>query len=591
MEAIAMSTRTAGFHVSMASNPLQPGDCLGKYKVLSHIATGGMGTVYKARDEKLGRIVALKVLPEELAAKPNTLERFRREACHAARLSHKNIVTLYDFGDENGLHFLVLEYIDGIDLYDYIERKGRLAPEESRRILIQAVKALDHAYQQGIIHRDIKPSNFLLTRDRDHVRVKLTDMGLARHADDASFRVTKDGSTVGTVDYLSPEQARDSASADIRSDIYSLGCTLYHMLAGTPPFSEGGLGERIFRHMQVEPPDVRQYNPQVSDDLWALLQRMLAKKAEDRFQTPADLLRALKELPTQTDSEDGVQRPPRPTTSTSTRPPTRNPSKQDLTTRTADEKTAHLRNTPQARSAIEGPDSSDSSLQIPPEEEPSPAPKTELARPASSAPEDDPAILRITPDHLRTAARQFERAQEARAVGNLDYASELLLSCIKLDPVSIVYRQALRETKKTLHEGQGRGSWLGSLSGLTRRARLNAARSSRQFRKVLEIGEELLTRHPADVKTQIILAEAAEELGLNRLAAWMLGEVRRLDPRSLPALRGLARVYEKERQFHEAIAMWEAIHKAVPHDPEAARKIKDLAVSDTLARSGNRLKR
>src|SRR5262245_20166556 len=166
--------------VSMSSDQLSPGVRLGKYKVLAHIATGGMGTIYKASDEELGRLVALKVLDSNMAEKPSTLERFRREARHAAKLSHKNIVTLYEYNQINGVHFLALEFVDGIDLYDYIERKGHLAPEESRRILVQAVKALDHAFGQGITHRDIKPSNFLLTRDRDRMRVKLTDLGLAR---------------------------------------------------------------------------------------------------------------------------------------------------------------------------------------------------------------------------------------------------------------------------------------------------------------------------------------------------------------------------------------------------------------------------
>ena len=144
----------------MSSDRLSPGARVGKYKVLAHIATGGMSTVYKASDVELGRIVALKILDAGMAKKESTLERFRREARHAARLSHKNIVTLYECGRADGRHFLALEFVDGIDLYDYIERKGRLAPEESRRILVQAVKALDHAFGHGITHRDIKPSNF-----------------------------------------------------------------------------------------------------------------------------------------------------------------------------------------------------------------------------------------------------------------------------------------------------------------------------------------------------------------------------------------------------------------------------------------------
>ena len=292
----------------MSSERLTAGTRLGKYKVLAHIATGGMGTVYKASDEQLGRIVALKVLDESLAEKPNTLERFRREARHAARLTHKNIVTLYEYGQAEGRHFLVLEFIDGIDLYDYIERKGRLAPEESRRILVQAVQALDHAYKQGITHRDIKPSNFLLTRDRDRMRVKLTDMGLAQGRR-GRFPRHRAGSTVGTIDYLAPEQARNSAAADIRSDIYSLGCTLYHMLTGNPPFSEGGLGERILKHLQEDPPDVRQLNSQVSAEMWELMRRMLAKNPEDRFQTPAELLKALKALPPQASDGEPLRLP------------------------------------------------------------------------------------------------------------------------------------------------------------------------------------------------------------------------------------------------------------------------------------------
>src|SRR5262249_62078073 len=165
-------------------------------------------------------------------------------------------------------YYLAMEYIDGIDLGEYIRRKGQLDPEEARRILIQACKALDHAHSQGVTHRDIKPSNFLLADDEGRTRVKLTDMGLARMANEKDFRVTRAGTTVGTVDYMSPEQARDSASADIRSDIYSLGCTFYHMMAGQPPFSEGGIGERVYKHIASNPPDIREYNPDVPNSLW-----------------------------------------------------------------------------------------------------------------------------------------------------------------------------------------------------------------------------------------------------------------------------------------------------------------------------------
>ncbi len=536
----------------MSSERLSAGTRLGKYKVLAHVATGGMGTVYKATDTELGRLVALKVLDASLADKPNTLERFRREARHAARLSHKNIVTLYEYGHVNGRHFLALEFVDGIDLYDYIERKGRLEPEESRRILIQAVKALDHAYQQGITHRDIKPSNFLLTRDRDRMRVKLTDMGLARKTGEEEFRVTRAGSTVGTVDYLAPEQARDSASADIRSDIYSLGCTFYHMLAGHPPFPDGGLGERILKHLQEDPPDIRQFNARATEELWELLRKMLAKRPEDRFQTPSELLSALKALPAQT-MEDGPIHSPR---------------------------------APFARARSTSP--SDSSTAMFPEARQD-KPPTPVPRPRSRVAEDDPSLLKLSAGSLQTAARQYERAEEARGNGNLEYAIELLLKCTKFDPVSVVYRQALREVSRSAAQRRGLSRWIAaSLSALTSRARVQSAKRSGQFLKVLEDGEEVLVRNPNDLKTQTIMAESAVELGLLRLASWMLEEVRRNDPSHIPAYRALANLYEKQRQFGDAIAVWEEVRKLLPHDGEAARKINDLAAADTIARGNYR---
>jgi serine/threonine-protein kinase len=266
---------------------------LGRYEILQHIATGGMGAVYKARDLELGRDVALKVLSPELAAQREALERFRREARSAARLRHENIVTLYEFGEDKGTYFLAMEFVDGTDLHDYITRKGQLDPDEARAILAQAACALDHAHKQGVVHRDIKPSNFLVAREGDRLVVKLTDLGLARLAREDESRVTRSGSTVGTVDYISPEQARDSASADTRSDIYSLGCTLFHMLAGQAPFPDGSLTERVLKHLEAKPPDVREFNPKVSAGLAALLGKMLAKKPEDRYQTPTELLRDL----------------------------------------------------------------------------------------------------------------------------------------------------------------------------------------------------------------------------------------------------------------------------------------------------------
>ena len=252
-----------------------------------------MGSVYKAMDTKLGRQVAIKVLLAEWAAMPMMVERFHREAKAAANFAHENIVTLLDDGEEKGVHYLVMEFVEGVDLEFYIVKKGRVAPEDARRILVQAGRALDHAYRHGVVHRDIKPSNFLLTKKDGKLLVKLADMGLARRVDQNEFRVTKDGTTVGTIDYISPEQAHDPGQADTRSDIYSLGCTFFHMLAGEAPFSKGSLPERLMAHLQSPPPDICQLNPGVPETFAYILGKMLAKNPDDRYQTPKELLKDL----------------------------------------------------------------------------------------------------------------------------------------------------------------------------------------------------------------------------------------------------------------------------------------------------------
>jgi serine/threonine-protein kinase len=266
---------------------------IGRYQILRHLASGGMGAVYKALDTDLNREVALKVLPPETAANPKMLERFRREAKAAGRLRHENVVAVYEFGEAAGTYFLALEFIDGIDLHEYIVRRGKLNPDLARDLLKQAAKALAHAHSQGIVHRDIKPSNFLITEKEGQPLLKLTDLGLARHPREDEGRVTRDGTTVGTVDYMSPEQALDSGAADIRSDLYSLGCTFYHMLSGRAPFHEGSLIERLTKHANIEPPDIRQLNADVPDDLVHVLEKLLRKSPQERYQTPLDLLRDL----------------------------------------------------------------------------------------------------------------------------------------------------------------------------------------------------------------------------------------------------------------------------------------------------------
>jgi serine/threonine-protein kinase len=161
---------------------------------------------------------------------------------------------------------------------------------------MQTVRALGHLHQNAIVHRDIKPSNFLLTHRTDPPHVKLIDLGLSRSLEEDGFRVAQVGFTVGTIDYIAPEQAEDGSAADVRSDIYSLGCTWYHLLAGQPPFQDMNLVERVRKHREEEPPDPRQFNPKVSLDLLGVLCRMLAKKPAERYQAPAELLQDLKQL-------------------------------------------------------------------------------------------------------------------------------------------------------------------------------------------------------------------------------------------------------------------------------------------------------
>jgi serine/threonine protein kinase len=554
----------------MSTSTSLPGARIGKYRIVAHIATGGMGTVYKARDEELQRMVALKVLSPELANNPILVERFRREAIHAARLTHRNIVTLYECGQADGLHYLAMEYIEGIDLSEYIRRKGRLDPEEARRILIHACKALEHAYSQGITHRDIKPSNFLLANDEGRCRVKLTDLGLARMINENDFRVTRAGTTVGTVDYMAPEQARDSSLADIRSDIYSLGCTFYQMLAGHPPFADGGIGERVYKHIAADPPDIRELNQNVSDALWTVLRRMLAKHPDDRFQTPTELIEALRSL-----AVPDFTSPMNDTTETDSdfdHAPPADSNVQPLETEAPEPTPQEV---PAGASQQERPS------------EPAPAQRRKRKTTVpelNTVPDVLPDLLGVTPDQRNAAAGQYSHATEViRNGGDSAYALQLLLSCCKLDPANLLYRKIMREVSRDV-AGHKRAGWFGTLANLPARGRLRAARNAGEHRKVLENGEELLTRLPGDIPTQIEMAEAAEALNLIDLAVWMIEDARKQAPDDVTVLRALAGLYERQKRFPKAIGTWEQVLQADPRDSEATAKIRQLSVCDTIAR-------
>lgn len=277
--------------ISLPQDDLATRKTLGQYELKKKLGQGGMGAVYLAVDSQLKRQVALKILPREKASNPQLVKRFKAEAQNASQLTHENIVAVYGAGEADGYLYIALEFVDGIDVHDLVERRGVLPVKRSIDIIKQVCRALQHALDQGIVHRDIKPANLLIRRDGV---VKLADMGLARAVDETTETgLTRAGTTVGTVDYMSPEQARNSKAADVRSDIYSLGCTWYHMLTGTPPYAEGSLTNKLNAHANRPPPDARDKNPAVPEGVVAVMQRMMAKTPNERYQTPGELIKDL----------------------------------------------------------------------------------------------------------------------------------------------------------------------------------------------------------------------------------------------------------------------------------------------------------
>ena len=267
---------------------------LGKYTIQGTLGSGGMGSVYLAVNTEDNRTVALKILPRDRAENPALVRRFEQEAAAARQLQHENIVSVIDVGQADGFLYIALEYIDGTDVAKLLRSKGALPLRRSLEIIKQVTRALDHAFRQGIVHRDIKPSNMLIKRNGT---VKLTDMGLARSVDETlDSGVTRVGTTVGTVDYMAPEQARDSKAADIRSDIYSLGCTWYHMLTGFPPFPKGSITNKLYAHISNPRPDPRNINPEVPEHVVKIVHKMMARDPAKRYPTPAELLEALERI-------------------------------------------------------------------------------------------------------------------------------------------------------------------------------------------------------------------------------------------------------------------------------------------------------
>jgi serine/threonine-protein kinase len=297
---------------------------IGPYQILAPLGEGGISEVYKAWDTAKGREVALKVMRTQLAQRPDAERQFQRELEAVTRLSHPNVIKTYDAGAAGNVHFLAMEYVEGMDLDKFVRKVGPLPLEMACDYIRQAAQGLQHAHQLGLVHRDVKPANLFLlhpplppeagapARRLPDPVVKIIDWGLARlkPAEGQSAVAVGDleaekGALIGTADYIAPEQARDASLVDIRADIYSLGCTLYYLLTGQPPFPGASLMQKILQHQEAEPPAVQALRPDVPGEVGEIVQKMLAKKPEDRYQIPLLVVAPLRRFCTAVASANG----------------------------------------------------------------------------------------------------------------------------------------------------------------------------------------------------------------------------------------------------------------------------------------------
>jgi serine/threonine protein kinase len=301
---------------------------LNQYKILDRCGRGRMAGVYKAL-HPLEQVVAIKVLPPSKAKDPQLFGRFQREARLSVGLKHRNVVRTFQVGEANGLHFLVMEYLEGETLDEVLQRRGKLMPAEAAPIVYKALLGLQHLHEKNMVHRDLKPSNLMLIKsasaeeaefrrespdpagpgrgqetraqqDLAEYTVKILDIGLARALSDETTtgkpndpQLTTEGILLGTPDYMAPEQARQPRSVDIRADIYSLGCVLYHALAGQPPFPDTNIVSQMIRHASEPARPLKEFNPAVPDGLQQIIDYLMAKDPAKRYQTPERAAQAL----------------------------------------------------------------------------------------------------------------------------------------------------------------------------------------------------------------------------------------------------------------------------------------------------------
>jgi len=271
------------------SDPLI-GQRVNNYEITRHLGQGGMGVVYQARHITLERDVAVKFLAAHLATNSDYVERFLREARAAARLNHANLIGVHDAGVEGDVYYIVMEYVDGSDLVRMLKEQNLFTEEETIYIGLKTAEALGYAHRQGIIHRDIKPENLILTSAGE---LKVADLGLAKQLNSEDSSMTMSGMVVGTPYYISPEQVRGSKDVDARTDIYSLGVTLFHLATGQVPFKGNSSAEIMSKHLTENPPPAQDINRNLSDGFSRVLAQMMSKETEKRHQTMEEVSLAL----------------------------------------------------------------------------------------------------------------------------------------------------------------------------------------------------------------------------------------------------------------------------------------------------------
>ncbi len=291
-QSLVQAGKLTKYQAQMVYQGRPKGLVFGEYTVLDKLGQGGMGVVLKAQHRRMKRLVAVKVLSASAMKSPDSVKRFYREVEAAAKLNHPNIVQSHDASEHEGIHYLVMEYVEGSDLGALLKRHGPLPIPQAINCILQAARGLEYAHRHGIVHRDIKPGNLLIDQEGT---VKILDMGLARLTemvgdDPAAHALTGTGQIMGTIDYMSPEQAEDTRQADHRSDIYSLGCTLYRLVTGQAVYQGDTVMKALLAHRERPIPRMRDLRLEASEDLDAVFQRMVAKQREDRYPSMSEVI-------------------------------------------------------------------------------------------------------------------------------------------------------------------------------------------------------------------------------------------------------------------------------------------------------------